>query len=249
MIFETLPGFVISRDGYILASEDLRTVNFDSYLRPGVSAICSDLFFYFPISNRFDRLVERNLLYASCELWWDKIKEAELILKSKRSVESKRKAKLLLNAYISRYKTDFDDLTRTTYIDTFVALTLSDRLIEGRSEYIAEESADMFGLKTIKHSVIFNDLPLCKGTDWVIANDPTHSRYLETALRSTSSKEELLALLRKCGAIKVGKWYTKADFIYKHEFYGNIEHAILNKRATLEALISKRASKDLSEIK
>lgn len=216
MIFDNTPPFVMSRNGLILATNELQTV-YGSYMSLGPRGLCSNSAYYFPVSNSIDYTMIRIRNYMRIRSLADMVRLISVKIDKAKS----RKTIDKYHAIIERIKICCLIICDTMDIDSeptdlFTRLTVGGLIQAGTIKY-KRNGPTYFGVPDIGVEESFNVLPIGIGTEWVSAIHCEYSIQLEAAMRSTSTNEELLMLLRKTGAIKVGEWLTVKQFMQRNK--------------------------------
>lgn len=222
MIFTDRPGFVMSRNGFILVTNELRTVTFSGYLKYGSEYLTTPDIHFFPLANNIDMLVNCELRFATAEQIYKYISHLHVSISRKRSEATKKPVTRLINALTLQYKEMHNRLTSNKIENKFIGIKKDGRLIEGVITYNSVESDDKEML-TLNRTIRINDMPMGVGSEWVVCYDADNTSMLEAAMRSTNTNEELLALLRKTGAINVGRWVTLSDYVKEANVYENMK--------------------------
>lgn len=238
MIVDEKFGFVICRDGHILVTDELRSSFFKGYTKYGVQARTTCFRHYFPISTSVERLVYYDQLYSYSAKLNQYIKLSEDALKRhigekrRKTIESmiRKLTKLhaswvleILEGYQASLRKDIDDENIAS--DRFLGIDDDGEIIEGIVRYKCRETNGVTDSRNCDRTIDFSIKPVGPGSEWAVAYNSEHCRILETAMRSTDTKEELLMLLRKIGAISVGEWITPKDYLKKYNIPAEVKAA------------------------
>lgn len=214
MIFDIAPTFVMSRDGYILATDEVYT-SFGTYQRLGPRGLCSRDAYYFPIGSNIDSTMIRVRNYLRLNY----LSETVRVIGEELNDNPKYTFDKVLTNIGTAADAIMDMMTiDKSPIDFFTRLTNRGHVEIGTMEY-SYIGTKIYGVPDIDVTVKTNILPLGIGTEWLACISQEHSINLEAAMRSTSTKEELLLLLRKIGAIKLGEWLTIEEFTKRKELF------------------------------
>lgn len=204
----------MSRDGYILAPDEIETV-LGTYMKLGARGLCSPEAYYFPIGVNSDIVTYRvrnyyrlNRLAVFVKIVTDKLMKA----RSKREIER-------LNKVLERVRFSADELSVRMKIldspsDIFARLTGEGQIEAGVIDY-KHSGMVIYGVPDIDITVRYERLHVGLGTEWVCTLKQEDADSLQAAMRSTSTKEELLSLLISTGALKSGEWLTIDEFAKK----------------------------------
>lgn len=214
MIFETKPIFLISRDGYILSTDEIETV-LGTYMKIGPRGMSMPDAYYFPIGTNSDIVTYRLRNYHRlCRLSsFVKIIGDNLTkTRSKREIER-------MNKVIARVKTCANDIAARMKVeecptDLFAKLTDQGQIEAGMIEYKTNGNV-IYGVPDVEITVKYERLHVGLGTEWVCTLKQEDADSLQAAMRATVTKEQLLDLLISCGAIKSGEWLTIDEFANK----------------------------------
>lgn len=234
MLNDRKEGFVISRDGYILATNEVSTYSLSGYVKLGAEAVTSHRLHYFPMSLASLNIVKLDSLDLEIAKLSSIIKhQTEVVLKTPKvkrnpkptvdyiaSVTKLRseKSSTLMNYYSSTTTSCQDD-------DVEKHIAISERGTIAVIEVLYEKDNET-GCKRICSSEV---LPTVEGIEWVVSRSSKKTEMAEAALRSTKTKEELLCLLQKINLIKEGIWLTPEQYMDRHNI-----RALMKKAQTKE---------------
>lgn len=238
MIVDDKFGFVICRDGHILVTDELRSSYFKGYTKYGVQAVTSCFRHYFPICQNVERLVYYDQYYSYSRKVNTYINLSEDALK--RRIGDKRRKTItsmiskltklqaswvldILEGYQAGLKRDIESETFAS--DRFIGIDDDGEIIEGVVRYRCGETNGVTDARKCDRTIDFSIKAVGPGSEWAVAYNSEHCRILETAMRSTETKEELLMLLRKIGAISVGEWITPKDYLKKYNIAEEVKAA------------------------
>lgn len=212
----------MSMDGFILATDELPSPQ-GSYMKLGPSNLCSAMGYVFPIGASIDITMFR--LHSTKRL---------LVLKEAASIANDLiqnatcKKQIKQNKFvIENLKGMYDQICermkmQTNPRDCFTMLRTDGTLLSGRFNY-SYSDVSLYGMKDVDLNIEYSDLFIGKGTQWVISDCIEDAMCLEAALRCCDSKEDLLLLLRKIGAISVGQWMTPIEYLDYKQVAQNCE--------------------------
>lgn len=223
-------GFVISRDGYILATNEVATYSLSGYVKLGAEAVTSHRFHYFPMSLVTLNIVKLDSLELEIAKLSSIIKnQTEVILKTPK-VKRNPKPTLDYIASVTKLRSEMSSLLLKFYTSSLTScqddnvekhIAINERGSIGVVEVVYEKD-DESGCKRIASAEM---LPTVEGTEWVISRSSKIAEKAEAALRSTKTKEELLRLLQKINLIKEGTWLTPEQYMDKHNILGFMKKA------------------------
>jgi len=193
-------------------------------------------------ANRISHLDDQYKYLRVIDSYWFLVerllKEPKYASKKKLLLDSKKKLiELREEGYSSIMDQHFNGSDSDITLN-FIGLDNECQVIEGTKTFekpLYDRSKDPFDSDLhVTVSWRTSRYPIGKGTDWVLTLS-SQKEYLQTAMLSTTTKEELLVLLCKIGIIKEGEWLTPQEYFAKND----IKKCMLAKKNDINGFISK----------
>lgn len=225
MIIENKIDFVMSRDGYILVCQEETRGKYGNYVKLPPSATASSKLYFLPGFVTATRIAGMDNSYYEITngIWFYNAFTRLMERKDTSKSVKKRLQKVtdtlasVLQGAINRYTNEYFSEEDTVRVD-YLAVESTGSVVEGIMEYTKPAGLSL----TRKEEVSF--LKTGKGSDWFFsANYNTNFKLcLKAAMLSTDSKEHLLQVLRRIGAISEGEWLTVPEYIEKYDIAGTV---------------------------
>jgi hypothetical protein len=230
MIFDVKPQFVLSRDGYILYQEETVTP-FESYVKVGPSVLSYDSHYHFVMNASYDILMRRLRAVTELNFIMESAKLLSTQISQLKSGRLRKHHEAVLHGLKRQFDFIIDKYKITSEVtDRFASIASDGAIYTGYIAYSVDE-ININGISHVNANRSFSELFVEEGTEWVLCTNNEDSTKLEAAMRSTQTKEELLLLLRKLGAIGAGEWIKPREFYLRNEVSKhskNVRDAIFN---------------------
>lgn len=239
MYIDKYSGFVVSRDGFILVTNELRPTTLNGYIKYSPVVSTSPYLHYFPITRDVNTIVKLDTLHNKINLIDILINNTKQKLQRKLSISKKSKTEHLLKVLTEQLLSTLLEILKfqvdnNKFEEEYLGMNNKGEIFQYTISFDKKDDTKC------ERFALTQCLPIGEGSEWVISHDSAIADGIEAALRSTKTKEELLILLQKTGFINEGVWLTPKEYLINNNIAALIKNGTKQNDDELLAILTSK---------